>query len=335
MIKMMMRRRRPNRLGLFLLISMLGLFFALPTNGSEHRVIVSTDMGGVIKIGDSPSDTWLLRGTAEDPAKSGWGVQTVNRWREDFLVDFTHRMMLCEVSATSRPDGTTDSQVIRIMPLGDSITYDNRRKDIRPTGVRIAYRYTLFKLLKSAGFNVDFVGNQNSGGRYLGTTMDDNAGFPGITDEQLAVLVGTGYSELTGTQLTPGPYLETYPADIILLHIGTNKVDVSPRDVEDILDLIRQSDPDVHIIVARIINRYPYDEITTAFNHNVAAMIEARADKRIMMVDMEDGAGIDYYTDMDDDLHPNHLGYDKMAAVWFDAIVDVVSSPDFAGTPNK
>ena len=48
------------------------------------------------------------------------------------------------------------------------------------------------------------------------------------------------------------------------------------------------------------------------------------------MVDMENGAGIDYYTDMDDDLHPNHLGYDKMAAVWFAALDALLSTPEFS-----
>ncbi len=239
--------------------------------------------------------------------------------------------MAMPVVADGPPDTKETSPVakegppVRIMPLGDSITYDNRRHDMRPVGVRIAYRYTLYELLSSAGYTFDFVGSENGGERYLGPEMDDNAGFPGITDEQLAVLIKTGFSGKTSTQVTPGPYLETYPADIILLHIGTNHVDASPDDVEDILDHIRTSDPDVTIIIARIINRYPYSLVTTTFNDNVEAMVAARADSRIIMVDMEDGAGIDYYTDMDDDLHPNHLGYDKMAAVWCNALVSLLS----------
>jgi len=220
--------------------------------------------------------------------------------------------------------------VTKIMLLGDSITYDNRRKDMRPTGVRIAYRRTLHDLLVSAGYAFDFVGSEDGGDRYLGEEMDDNAGFPGITDDQLAVLISTGFAGHTSTQVTPGPYLEAYPADIILLHIGTNHVEVSPDDVEQILDHIRTSDPDVYIIMARIINRYPYDEVTTTFNDNVEVMVTARADSRIIMVDMEDGAGIDYYTDMDDDLHPNYLGYNKMAAVWFEALSKLLSSPEYS-----
>jgi hypothetical protein len=221
----------------------------------------------------------------------------------------------------------SSAQVVRIMPLGDSITYDNRRKDMRPVGVRIAYRYDLYRLLSSAGYAFDFVGSENAGERYLSPELDDNAGFPGITTGQLARLIRTGYSEHSSTQIAPGPYLETYPADVILLHIGTNRVEPSPDGVKDILDSIRASAPDVYIIVARIIDRYPHSEVTSTFNDNVEAMVKARGDSRITVVDMERGAGIDYYTDMDDDLHPNHLGYKKMAAVWSEALINLKSTP--------
>jgi len=219
------------------------------------------------------------------------------------------------------------ARMVRIMPLGDSITFDNRRNDMRPVGVRIAYRYDLYRLLDSAGYACDFVGSENAGERYLGPELDDNAGFPGIKAGQLARLIKTGYSERSSAQITPGPYLETHPADIILLHIGTNGLEPSPDGVEDVLDGIRASDPDVRILVARIIDRYPHSELTSTFNDSVEAMVRARGDSRITLVDMERGAGIDYYTDMDDDLHPNHLGYRKMAAAWYEALINLKPTP--------
>ncbi len=231
---------------------------------------------------------------------------------------------------------TTTAQVAKILPLGDSITYDNEKGDTRPIADRIAYRYTLHNLLTSAGYAFDFVGSEDAGERYLSAEMDDNAGFPGITDAQLAVLISTGYSGRTSVQVTPGAYLETHPADIILLHIGTNSVDGSPDDVSDILDNIRQSDPDVYIILARIINRHPHSRVTTTFNDNVEAMVEARHDKRIIMVDMENGAGINYCTDMaPDGLHPNRFGYNKMAVVWFNALITLNSAPEISGVPSQ
>ncbi len=76
--------------------------------------------GGSIKMGDTPSVAFLLRGTPEDPTKESWGgrfvkatgrerwyvddpdpkfaeadkagAKTVNRWREDYLRDWMKRM---------------------------------------------------------------------------------------------------------------------------------------------------------------------------------------------------------------------------------------------------
>jgi ribosomal protein L31 len=55
---------------------------------------------------------------------------------------------------------------------------------------------------------------------------------------------------------------------------------------------------------------------------------------KIIIVDMEHGAGIDYHLssdsppgDMWDNLHPFETGYEKMANIWFSAIATVLPSP--------
>lgn len=40
----------------------------------------NTQLGGTIKMGDSPSVGWLLRGTPDDPTKPGWGGSFVKAW---------------------------------------------------------------------------------------------------------------------------------------------------------------------------------------------------------------------------------------------------------------
>ena len=77
------------------------------------------------------------------------------------------------------------------------------------------------------------------------------------------------------------------------------------------------------VILAMIINRNVYSALTTQFNDNVEAMARARIANgdKIILVDMEDGAGIDYRLttdggDMWNNLHPWESGYTKMAAVW-------------------
>jgi hypothetical protein len=77
----------------------------------------------------------------------------------------------------------------------------------------------------------------------------------------------------------------------------------------------------VIVILARIINRQghacPNPSTTTTFNNNVEAMALGRINDRIVIVDMECGAGLDYQADMADLLHPNAMGYSKMADYWY------------------
>jgi hypothetical protein len=228
---------------------------------------------------------------------------------------------------------------INILPLGNSITFDYDSFDItnpRPDGDRISYRYTLFQLLHDAGYHFDYVGSENSGDNYFqDPEFDDNAGFPGIETWQLTDLINTGYNAKTGVYVTQGPYLNFYPAVIILLHIGTNSLIESASDVEALLDTIRSYDTDVIILVARIINRQIYHLPTNAFNNNVESMVNSRGDDRIIMVNMESGANINYATDMADNLHPNPAGYDKMAHKWFEAIDNLNHTPEIAIIPEQ
>jgi len=208
------------------------------------------------------------------------------------------------------------SGVYRIMPCGDSITYDNHTADTRPEGERISYRYPLWQLLTNAGASFEFVGSVYAGYDIIPDPQDaHNEGWPGWTDAQIAANI---YN-----------WLVLNPADIVLLHIGTNALNSSPDDVEDILDEIDRYESDsglpVHVLLARIINRSTYSLVTTQFNNNVEAMALARVGDTITMVDMEDGADINYALagsggDMYDNLHPTDDGYAKMAYVWYVAL---------------
>ncbi|MEZ5072439.1 MAG: hypothetical protein R2751_16110 [Bacteroidales bacterium] len=51
-------------------------------------------------------------------------------------------------------------------------------------------------------------------------------------------------------------------------------------------------------------------------------MIAGRADPGVLLVDMENGAGIDYGTDFEaDGIHLLQSGYDKMGHAWSAAVV--------------
>jgi hypothetical protein len=214
--------------------------------------------------------------------------------------------------------------IIRIMPLGDSITYDNHSGDTRPAGLRTGYRQPLWVSLVNAGYNVDFVGSRIAGENALPDFDPDNEGYPGWTDGDIA---DTVYDILVDN-----------PADIILLHIGTNEVSPDPAQVEAILNEIDRFENDygqaVIVVLARIINRATYSADTAQFNDNVQQMAENRmaSGDDIVIVDMEDSAGLIYALqpngDMYDNLHPNADGYAKMADEWFDALIDILPDCD-------
>ena len=214
---------------------------------------------------------------------------------------------------------------VRIMPCGDSITYDNHSGDTRSVGERTGYRQPLWLLLQDGGYSVDFVGSVVAGQDAVPAFDPDNEGHPGWTDSMIAENI---YSWLIAT-----------PADIVLLHIGTNALDTNAADVQDILDEIDRYEGSitgnhVTVLLARIINRVAYSADTTTFNDNVEAMANARivAGDDIVMVDMEDGAGLDYALDtsppydhdMYDNLHPNDRGYGKMADKWYEHLVQIL-----------
>ena len=225
---------------------------------------------------------------------------------------------------------------VNIMPLGDSITHENYR-DPGLSGIpeanRTSYRDDLESSLQSANYSVDFVGSLNSGSAFM--TDADHEGHNGINDTDLAAAVEG--------------HLNTNPADIVLLHIGTNGDigDESAADVNDLLDNIDSyelsSGKHVQVILARITNCWgdwnatgvgkilvctpAFSAHITAFNNNIDTMVATRvaAGDDITVVDMENGAGLSYdASDMIDDLHPNDAGYAKMANVWFEALKTVI-----------
>jgi len=117
------------------------------------------------------------------------------------------------------------------------------------------------------------------------------------------------------------------PADFILLHIGTNGLKTNPQDVEEILNNIdyyeKQHYCQITVLLAKIINGKNYNPKVTEFNNNVQAMVEERIKKgdKIIMVDMESAlCPQDFYEDNHQSLHPNDLGYEKMAEVWYLAL---------------
>lgn len=193
---------------------------------------------------------------------------------------------------------------VRIMPLGDSITYGVG--EILDANVITGYRQPLYEALVGAGHNIDFVGGRQTGQRVSPPYDIDHQGIGGITDSEVANNV---YS-----------YLTANPADIVLLHIGTNAPDTNPADVEMILNEIDRYSTEVTVVLARIIDHKTHYQNVTVFNNNIQTMALnriAQGDK-IIIVDQEHA--LTYPDDMWDVVHPKNSGYGKMAAIWFNAL---------------
>ena len=188
---------------------------------------------------------------------------------------------------------------IKIMPLGDSITFGS------PDRSYGGYEHLLGKLLIDDGYRTDFVGSQRSG----------NEGHPGWTIPQLK------------NGIDSNGWLKTYQPEIILLHIGTNDLRQggaasAPDNLSALLDDILERLPQTHVIVAQIIPfRHGPGPVLRSYNAAIADIVASKG-PRVSMVNMQ---SILSPSDYADGIHPNAGGYDKMAHAWEPAIRAVLS----------
>jgi hypothetical protein len=272
---------------------------------------------------DSPSDFCNIIATRIITISNA--LHQLNLWLKfhktlAFLIAFFVFMTAYNPVASADPI----NQPVKIMPLGNSITFD-------PFG-ETGYRSFLWHMLIDYGHNIDFVGSVVSGQNTLPLFDPDNEGHPGWTAAQIEADVYT--------------FLQDNPADIVLLHIGTNGLGTDTNDVEAILDDIDLYEADtgrsVVVILALIINRScitdipacPESTTISVFNDALAAMAQNRITDgdNIIVVDMENSAGLDYHLaptgDMFDNWHLADSGYAKMADVWFNALQSVLPAPE-------
>jgi lysophospholipase L1-like esterase len=201
----------------------------------------------------------------------------------------------------------------RIMPLGDSITLGVYGPVIAgpEAGYIVGYRQRLYERLTANNYFIDFVGGESEGNLVLPAFDTDHEGHSGWSDTEIADNI---YN-----------WLNANPADIVLLHAGTNDLDASPADIERILDEIDRHNFNTVVVLAKIINRVPYSDVTAQFNANIEQMALNRIaiGDNIIIVDQENA--LIYPDDIYDDKHPNQTGYEKMADTWFDAITSFMA----------
>ncbi len=213
-----------------------------------------------------------------------------------------------------------NANIVRIMPLGDSIT-----RGYWGSANHNGYRKPLYDKLTDANHNFDLVG-----GLADGNFPDPNhEGHGGWCADGCPVEYGDVNDNVYN-------WLTANPADIILLHIGTNDITRNGEDANEvsaILDEIDRFSTDIKVVLALIIDRVPNDSRTTQYNIDVNNMAQSRiaAGDDIVVVDMN--SVFNYIDDMYDNLHPNDVGYTKMADVWFDALDNIITAPLITSTP--
>src|SRR6185295_13727487 len=214
-------------------------------------------------------------------------------------------------------NATASPPPVRILPLGDSITYGYDT----PGG----YRLPLYQLLTNAGYNVDFIGTQTGNG-VAGLPDSDHEGHSGWTIR--------GINSITSDVLA-----SIEDPDVILLLIGVNDYNTHDDDanahirLEGLVENLATNRPAAKIILANLLvtTSQPQDtEIQLTFNPYVPA-IATNQEAMGRQVFFDDLRSALTTADLADGLHPNQTGYNKMATNWFSNLTNHVSP---LGTTN-
>ncbi|BBA95638.1 hypothetical protein RVR_571 [Actinacidiphila reveromycinica] len=216
---------------------------------------------------------------------------------------------------SAAPASATAPAALRVMPLGDSITWGVGSSSGN------GYRIPLRDELTGEGHTVDFVGGLQSG-----TMADpDNEGHRGWRIDQIA-----GIADST---------LSIYRPNVITLMIGTNdlnqayEVSTATQRLHALVDQITADDPGVTVLLATLIvsTNSIEEPYRPAFNADVPGIArdEQAAGKHVRYVNM----GALTASDLSDPLHPKDSGYQKMADA-FDSGIQAADAAGWIGAPG-
>ncbi|MBD3419162.1 MAG: hypothetical protein GF398_03490 [Chitinivibrionales bacterium] len=192
---------------------------------------------------------------------------------------------------------------LRIMPLGNSITYG---------GYDSNYRLYLWEKLQRAQVSCEFVGTLQGGN--CAAYDCDHEGHYGWSIESLTAGVVD--------------WLNATSPDMVLTMIGSNDMGGdsthTQRAVESLSQLIetmRATAPQAKLFIASLpLIDYGWPEPSVdLFNDSAQAMIQRRSQTDSLLFFADVGRQLTT-NDLADGIHPNDQGYRKMADAWFDAI---------------
>jgi chitodextrinase len=207
--------------------------------------------------------------------------------------------------------------LVRIMPLGDSITQQSTASP--------SYRYYLWNDLLNNGYdNVDFVGSN--------TQTWDNGNPPQLLFDQNHE--GHGGYRADEIAANAAFWISQNPADIVLLHAGTNDLEQGQSvqstldDIASIIDALRSVNPNVTVLVAQVIPQFPpgsasADDIDS-YNSQLPSLAASMTSGQSKVVVVDQHSGFTQSDLNQDGVHPNSSGDSKLADQWFSALSQIL-----------
>lgn len=214
--------------------------------------------------------------------------------------------LLMPMQAIKAQSTTENPKRFTILGLGDSITEGGEGFS--------SYVYPLWEKLFTGGYLIDFIGPKQQKCR-IGEL--DHAGYSGRTVGYLATIADSIYRQ--------------FPADIVLIHAGHNYY-ASDSPVPDmipayksIISTMKAINPDVIILLAKVIpsGKLPKYDYIPELNKEMVRMVKEMNDPHVILVDQETGFDWREYT-VEDKVHPNKLGAERMAEVWYENLQQVL-----------
>ncbi|KIY72681.1 carbohydrate esterase family 3 protein [Cylindrobasidium torrendii FP15055 ss-10] len=193
----------------------------------------------------------------------------------------------------------------RIMPLGASITYGTGSTNEN------GYRKTLYNNLVADGNTVNMVGTRQ-GGDFADT---DNEGWPGYIIDQVL-----------------GKAQESMPLNrpnLVTLLVGTNdmvqnKADGALDRLGGLIDYVLDYEPTLTtVLVSSLPPNGDADSNSRidTYNAGIPGVVQARVDAGRSVIFVDSHAVI-AVGDLVDGTHPNDAGYERIAKVFYDGIVE-------------
>ncbi len=195
--------------------------------------------------------------------------------------------------------------VIKIMPIGDSITQG---------GVKLgeySYRLPLSKILQQANYKIDFIGSQ---GNFEGESFQWPRDFDNNHEGYYGQTTWSVHDAfILNIKALPAP-------DIAMIQLGNNDLNrlnqfsavLSP--LHDIIKRLRKKNPKVIILLSELNHDWPKSKYLRA-HLKLLAIYDNTQKSPIFMVPHYKNWNTK--KDTFDDMHPNASGQQKMANIWF------------------